>query len=124
MFSSWSLGFSMFVAVCPAVTPTMTVSMDDHQPEHCVECVPVRKVIHVIRCTASSTQLFRGVCLTLATVTITGLGCMEDLSGMDSSALPSLIRSQWANRLADQRTFVTSAVADFLGRPDYCADLT
>ena len=85
--------------------------MDDRQPARCAVYAPAPRVNRVIRCIASSTQSFLGVCHTQATDTIIGPGCTADLSGTVSSVLPSLILSQWVNRWASQTAefFITTA---------------
>ena len=66
--------------------------------DHYVECALVQRVDRVTLQTSSLVPSSLGVCLTLATVTTTGLGCMDGWLGRASSVRQSLTLSPWANR--------------------------
>ena len=96
-----------FCCHCPVVILITTVTTDDRRLARCAACAPAPRVSLAIRCTASSTPSFRGVCRTPATVITTGLDCTADWTGMDSSAPPSPILSQWENRSDSRKVFIT-----------------
>lgn len=76
----------------------MIRKMESLQQGHCEVCVAVLQEKHVIQWISNSIHWYHGVFHIQATGTTTGQGFMEDLSGMDSSALQSPILSLWENR--------------------------
>jgi len=118
----WIWHYTWEICVSVAVIHTVTVRTVGRRPVHCVVSAPAPRASLVTQCIASSTRLSRGVYHTPATDTTTGPGSTADWSGTDSSARPSLTRSQWENRLAIPITTIMISSRDLFSQPNCWAE--